>query len=269
MDGTLAILGTGRLGEALLGGLLLSGWADPAEVRCTVRDPEHARRLRETYGVAADTDSAGAAAGADVLLLATKPQSLRGLLGEIAPAITGRHTLVSVAAGITTGAIEALVPDGTPVVRVMSNVAVQVDEAMSAISPGRHAGPDHVGIAEELLGHVGRVVHVGEEHLDAVTALSGSGPAYFFLLAEAMIDAGVLLGLPRDVAAELVVQTMVGSATMLRDLGRHPALLRDSVTSPGGTTIAAVHVLEQQGVRAAFLDAVGAARRRAAELADG
>lgn len=269
MDGTLAILGTGRMGEALLGGLLRSGWATPDQIWCTVRRDERARRLADTYGVRADTDSAGAAAASDVLLLATKPQSLRGLLTEIAPAIHAGQTVISVAAGITTAAIDALIPGDTPIVRVMSNVPVQVDEAMSAISPGRHAGPEHVRIAEEILGHVGRVVHLDEEHLDAVTALSGSGPAYFFLLVEAMIDAGILLGLSRDIATELIIQTMVGSAKMLRDTGRHPVELREAVTSPGGTTIAAIRVLEQQRVRAAFLDAIDAARRRSAELADG
>jgi pyrroline-5-carboxylate reductase len=150
---------------------------------------------------------------------------------------------------------------------VMSNVPVLVDEAMSVIAPGRHAGPEHVAIAERILDHVGKVVHLGEEHLDSVTALSGSGPAYFFLLAEAMIDAGILLGLSRDVATELIIQTMVGSAKMLRDTGRHPVELRESVTSPGGTTIAAVRVLEQERVRAAFLNAIEAAKKRSEELA--
>ncbi|HVM00069.1 MAG TPA: pyrroline-5-carboxylate reductase [Egibacteraceae bacterium] len=267
MDGRLAILGTGRMGEALLNGLLRAGWAKPDRIWCTVRRVERARLLAETYGVHADTDSPGATTASDVLLLATKPQNVRDLLRTIAPEITGRHTVVSVVAGVTTAAIDALIPGDTPVVRVMSNVPVQVDEAMSAIAPGRHAGPEHIGIAEGILGHVGRVVHLDEEHMDAVTALSGSGPAYFFLLAEAMIDAGILLGLSRDIATELIIQTMVGSAKMLRETGRHPVELREAVTSPGGTTIAAIRVLEQQRVRAAFLDAIDAARRRSAELA--
>ncbi|MEX0659085.1 MAG: pyrroline-5-carboxylate reductase [Egibacteraceae bacterium] len=269
MDGTLAILGTGHMGEALLGGLLRSGWARPDQLWCTVRDPERARVLAETYGVRADTDSPGATAAADVLVLATKPQNLRDLLVDIAPRVTVRHTIVSVAAGITTAAIAELVPTGTPIVRVMPNVPVQVDEAMSAIAPGRAAGDEHVRLAEEILGHVGRVVHVEERDLDAVTAVSGSGPAYVFLLAEAMIDAGIAVGLPREVATELVIQTVVGSATMLRDTGRRPAELREAVSSPGGTTLAALHVLEQRGLRAAVLDAVEAARARSAELAGG
>lgn len=265
MDGTLAILGTGRMGEALLSGLLRSGFARPERVRCTVRSPERAAALAKTYGVDAGVDSA-AAADADVLVLAAKPQNLDVLLAQIAGQVGDGQTVVSVAAGVRTAHIEDALGGQVPVVRVMSNVPVLVDEAMSALAPGRFATEQHLGLAEALLGHVGRVVRLGEEHLDAVTALSGSGPAYFFLLAEAMIDAGILLGLSRDVASELVIQTMVGSAKMLRDTGRHPVELRESVTSPGGTTIAAVRVLEEQRVRAAFLNAIEAAKLRSEEL---
>jgi pyrroline-5-carboxylate reductase len=269
VDGTLAILGAGRMGEALLKGLLRSGWLEPSQVRCVVRTPARAAHLAETYGVQAGTDARAAAAEADVLLLAVKPQNLRELLAVIAPAVHAGQTLISVAAGVTTAVIDAFIPGETPIVRVMSNVPVQVDEAMSAIAPGRHAGPEHVAIAEQILGHVGRVIRLPEEHLDAVTALSGSGPAYFFLLAEAMIDAGILLGLSRDVSTELVIQTMVGSARMLRDSGLHPVELREAVTSPGGTTIAAIRVLEEERVRAAFLNAIEAAKKRSEELARG
>jgi pyrroline-5-carboxylate reductase len=268
MDGTLAILGTGRLGEALLSGLLRSGWAEPGQLRCTVRREDRAAALAEAHGVTATTDSAAAAAEADVILIAVKPQTIRELLTEIAPKVHEGQTVISVAAGVTTAAIEGLLPDRTPVVRVMSNTPVQVDEAMSVIAPGRWAAEAHLAEAEEILRHVGRVVRLGEEHLDAVTALSGSGPAYFFLLAEAMIDAGILLGLSRDIATDLIIQTMVGSAKMLRDTGRHPVELREAVTSPGGTTIAAIRVLEEERVRAAFLNAIEAARDRSVELAE-
>ena len=267
MEGRLAILGTGRMGEALLGGLLRSGWATPDQLWCTVRTDERAEFLTSEYGVKADTDSAAAAADADVVLIAVKPQTIRVLLEQIAPKVRPEQTVISVAAGVPTTTIEEVLADGVPVVRVMSNVPVLVDEAMSAISAGRHATEEHLAVTEQVLGHVGKVVRLGEEHLDAVTALSGSGPAYFFLLAEAMIDAGILLGLSRDVATELIIQTMVGSAKMLRDTGRHPVELRESVTSPGGTTIAAVRVLEEQRVRAAFLNAIEAAKLRSEELA--
>jgi pyrroline-5-carboxylate reductase len=269
MEGTLAILGTGRMGEALLGGLLRSGWASPEQIRCSVRRPERARELAETYGVRADADSPAAAAEADVIIIAVKPQNIRELLADIAPKVHPGQTVISVAAGVPTGTIQDLLPGEIPVVRVMSNVPVLVDEAMSAVAPGSHASPEDLRVAEEILGHVGRVVQLSEEHLDAVTALSGSGPAYFFLLAEAMIDAGILLGLSRDIATELIIQTMVGSAKMLRDTGSHPVELRESVTSPGGTTIAAIRVLEEERVRAAFLNAIEAAKRRSEELARG
>src|SRR6185369_8323663 len=156
-----------------------------------------------------------------------------------------------------------------PVVRVMSNVAVLVDEAMSVVSPGTRAEDRHLVVAEELLGAVGRVVRLPEVHQDAVTATSGSGPAYFFLLAEAMIEACILLGLSRDVATELIIQTMLGSAKMLRDTGKHPVELREMVTSPGGTTISAIRRLEEAGVRAAFLNAIDAAKTRSEQLAQG
>ena len=267
MDGKLAILGTGRMGEALLGGLLRSGWARPDQLWCTVRSEERARLLAETYAVRADTDTAGAAADADVVIIAVKPQTIRALLEDIAGKVRPDQTVISVAAGVPTSTIEGVLADGVPVVRVMSNVPVLVDEAMSAVAAGRHATEEHLLVAEQVLGHVGKVLRLGEEHLDSVTALSGSGPAYFFLLAEAMIDAGILLGLPRDISTELIIQTMVGSAKMLRDTGRHPVELRESVTSPGGTTIAAIRVLEEERVRAAFLNAIEAAKRRSEELA--
>ena len=266
-DLTLAIVGTGRLGEALLRGLLRSAWIDPGQVVCTARRPERVDALVEAHGVRATTDNAAAIAEADVVLIALKPQTLLGVVEHAAHAFRADQTVVSLAAGTTTASIEALLPDAVPVVRVMTNTPVQVDEAMSVVAPGAHAGDADCKVAEDILSHVGRVIRLGEEHMDSVTALSGSGPAYFFLLAEAMIDAGILLGLPRHVSTELILQTMVGSARMLTDSGMHPVELREMVTSPGGTTIAAIRTLESAGVRAAFLDAIEAAKRRGQELA--
>lgn len=268
MPERLAIIGTGRLGEALLSGLVRAGVVAPERVHATVRRPERAAELAERYGVHAGTDNAAAVRAADVVVLAVKPQTLADVLAGIASAVREGQTIVSVAAGVTTATIEkALGP--VPVVRVMSNTPVLVDEAMSALAPGAHADEEHLALAQRLLDAVGRVVRLDESHLDAVTALSGSGPAYFFLLAEAMIDAGILLGLNRETATQLIVQTMVGSAKMLRDTGRHPVELREGVTSPGGTTISAIRVLEQERVRAAFLNAIEAARDRSVELAEG
>ena len=266
-DRRLAVIGTGRIGEALLRGLLRSNWIQPSQVTCTARRDARVTDLQETHGVRATKDNAAAVAGADVVLLALKPQTLLDVVADTADAFRADQTVISLAAGTTTASIETLLPPEVPVVRVMTNTPVQVDAAMSVVAPGAHAGDADCRVAEEILGHVGKVVRLGEEHLDSVTALSGSGPAYFFLLAEAMIDAGILLGLPRHVSTELVLQTMVGSARMLTDAGMTPVELREMVTSPGGTTIAAIRQLESSGVRAAFLDAIEAAKLRGEELA--
>ncbi|MFL6241077.1 MAG: pyrroline-5-carboxylate reductase [Actinomycetes bacterium] len=267
MNETVAILGAGKMGEALLSGLLRAG-RTPNELFFTERHPERAAILESRYDVRALT-TAAAAQAADTLLIAVKPQEIAALLDELRPATTPGHLVVSIAAGIPTPFIEQRLPDGVPVVRVMSNTPVLVDEAMSVLSAGAHASEEHLERTEKLLRAVGKVVRVPEAQLDAVTALSGSGPAYFFYLVEAMIDAGILLGLPRAVAAELIVQTAIGSAVMLRDSGEHPVQLREAVTSPGGTTIAAIRELEKHGVRAALLDALEAARDRSRELAAG
>jgi pyrroline-5-carboxylate reductase len=262
-----AILGAGKMGEALMSGLLRAGRA-PEELLFTERHDERTKMLEERYGVRG-VSSASAAEEADTLLVAVKPQEMGALLDELAPVVGTRNLVITIAAGIPTAFLEQRLTGDVPVVRVMSNTPVFVDQAMSAISPGAHASEEHLAHTEELLRPVGKVIRVPESQLDAVTALSGSGPAYFFFLVEAMIDAGILLGLPRAVAAELIVQTAVGSAQMLRDSGEHPVQLREAVTSPGGTTIAAIRELENHGVRAALLAALEAARDRSRELAAG
>jgi pyrroline-5-carboxylate reductase len=266
---TVAFLGGGRMGEALVSGLIRSGGRSADEIVVTARREERAAELVERYGVHASVSNGEAAARAGTLVLMVKPQDIEALLEQIRDAVTPDHLVISFAAGVRTSFVEKHLPDGIPVVRVMSNVAVLVDEAMSVVAAGSHAEDTHVAVAEELLGYVGKVLTLKEQHLDAITATSGSGPAYFFLLAEAMIEACILLGLSRDVATELIIQTMLGSAKMLRDTGKHPVELREMVTSPGGTTIAAIRHLEEAGVRAAFLNAIDAARHRSAELAQG
>jgi pyrroline-5-carboxylate reductase len=264
---TIALLGVGKLGEALLSGLLRSG--RPAEqLLAAERYEARAAEIAERYGVATATP-VEAVGRADVVLLAVKPQDMRTALREVASAVRPGTLVVSMAAGITTSLVEAELAAGTPVVRVMTNTPVFVDEAMSALSPGTHATEEHQVLVEDLLRPVGRVIRVPESQQDAVTALSGSGPAYFFYLVEAMTDAGILLGLPRAVAAELIVQTAVGSARMLRESDEHPVVLREAVMSPGGTTISAIRVMEDHGVRAAMLAALEAARDRSRELAAG
>ena len=267
MEGNLTIVGVGRMGEALLSGLLRSGWVEPGQITVTSRRQERCDEVRHKYGIEATTDNQAAIAGVDVVIVAVKPQSVQALLDRDGSAFEDGQTVISVIAGVPTSRIEASIPAEVAVVRVMSNVPVQVDEAMSVVCAGTHASDVDLEIAEKILGHIGRVLRLAEEHLDAVTALSGSGPAYFALLAEAMIDAGILLGLPRDISTQLIVQTMVGSAKMLSDTGMHPVELREMVTSPGGTTIAAIRELEKERVRAAFLNAIEAAKNRSEELA--
>jgi pyrroline-5-carboxylate reductase len=206
---------------------------------------------------------------AETLVIAVKPQDMSVLLDEIAPHVPADRLIISVAAGIPTSLIERRLGAEVPVVRVMSNTPVHVDEAMSVISAGRHAGEEHLLRAEELLRPVGKVLRIPESQQDAATALSGSGPAYVYFLVEAMVDAGILLGIPRTTALEMVNQAVYGAARMLRDTGEHPVILREAVTSPGGTTISAIRELERHGVRAAFLAAIESARDRGAELGSG
>ncbi len=269
MEGKLGILGGGKMAEALLSGLLRSGWRVPGEVTVTVRREERARELLEAYGVTVTLDNKEAVDACSTLIIAVKPQDMEGLLSQIVGAVQQDQMLLTIAAGIPTTFVESRISAAAPVVRAMSNVAVMVDEAMTVLSAGTHAEEKHLAVAEEIWSHVGRVIRLPEKHLDAVTATSGSGPAYFALLAEAMIDACILLGLSRDVATELIVQTMLGSAKMLRESKMHPVELRELVTSPGGTTINAIRELENAGVRAAFLNAIYAAAQRARELAQG
>jgi pyrroline-5-carboxylate reductase len=268
-DRRVAFLGAGKMGEALVSGLIRSGGRAADEIMVTARREERARELGERHGLQATLSNQEAARWARTLVLTVKPQDMDVLLEQIRDHVTPEHLVITFAAGIRCSFIESALAVGTPVVRVMSNVPVLVDEAMSAISPGKHAEDKHLAVAEELLGSVGRVIRLSETAQDAITATSGSGPAYFALLAEAMIDGCILLGLSRDVATELIVQTMLGTAKMLRDTGMHPVEIREMVTSPGGTTIAAIRHLEQAGGRAAFLNAIDAARQRSAELAKG
>ena len=262
----LAILGTGKIGESLLSGLRSSGWDD---VVVTGRREERVAELRDRYGVEATLSNTEAVAGAAIVVIAVKPQDFTALLGEIGPVVSPEQTVLSVAAAIPTAQIEEHLAEGVPVVRAMPNAPSTVHEGMAGLAAGAHAGDEHLQLAEDVLTHLGRVVRLPESAMDAVTAVSGSGPAYFALLAEAMIEAGILLGLSREVSTQLVVQTMLGTAKLLRDEKMHPVDLREAVTSPGGTTIRAIRVLEQEGVRAAFLNAIQAAMERSQELAAG
>ena len=264
----IAVLGGGKIGESLLAGLISSGWRTPEQVVVTGRREERLRELADRYGVQTTLSNAEAIVGAELVVIAVKPQDLDALLGEIGGLVDESQTVLSVAAAIPTASIERRLAAPVPVVRAMPNAPATVHEGIAGICAGAHAGDEHMALAEEALEHLGSVVRVAERYMDAVTAVSGSGPAYFALLAEAMIEAGILLGLGRDTSTQLVVQTMLGTAKLLRDEKMHPVELREAVTSPGGTTIQAIRELEQAGVRAAFLNAIQAAMERSRELAD-
>ena len=266
MSAKIAVLGAGKIGEALIAGLVSSGWH---EIIATGRREERLQELRDRYGIEATASNADAAREAEIVVIAVKPQDIEPLLAEIHDAVTPEKTVITIAAAIPTRRIEAQLNENVPVVRAMPNTPATVHEGMAGIAAGAHAREEHLARAEEVLAHVGRSVRVREDSMDAITAVSGSGPAYFALLAESMIEAGILLGLSREISTDLVVQTMLGTAKLLRDGKMHPVELRESVTSPGGTTIAAIHELEQAGVRAAFLNAIQAAMKRSKELAAG
>jgi pyrroline-5-carboxylate reductase len=260
----IAVVGAGKIGEALLSGLMHGG-RNADELLFTERSAQRAGELTERYGVHGVT-VVDAAKRADVLVVAVKPQDIDPVLDDLAPLLGPDSLVVSLCAGLPTALYERRLAHGVPVVRVMPNTPMLVNEAMSAISPGRYATEEHLALVEDLLAHVGKVVRVPESQQDAVTALSGSGPAYFFYLVEAMIDAGILLGLPRALAGQLIIQSAVGAAKMLAESGEHPVILRENVTSPAGTTINAIRELEKHGVRAALLAAIEAARDRSEEL---
>jgi pyrroline-5-carboxylate reductase len=263
---TVAVIGAGKIGEVLLSGLLRSGW--PVDrLLATARRADRAEELTSRYGIRV-VDNDVAVVEADVLAIAVKPQDAATLLADLGAKVPAGKLVVSLCAGLPTSFFTKWLPEGTPVVRVMTNTPALVDEAMTAISAGPFATAEHLALAEEMFTPLGRTVRVPESQQDAVTALSGSGPAYFYYLVEAMTDAGILLGLPRQVAHDLIVQTAIGSAIMLRDSGEHPVKLREAVTSPAGTTINAIRELENHGVRAALLAALEAARDRARQIAE-
>ena len=263
---TLALLGGGRMGESLVGGLLEAGWGPDALAVAEV-DADRRRSLEDRYpGLRVVASPAPAVDDADVVVVAVKPADAPSALEQALPSLGADALIISIAAGVRIATLEAAAP-GRPVVRAMPNTPAVVRRAATAISPGAHATDVHLETAERILGAVGTVVRVPEAQLDAVTGLSGSGPAYVFLIAEALIDAGVLVGLPRPVADALTRATILGAATLLAE-GEQPEQLRAAVTSPGGTTAAGVRVLEAEGVRTAIGDAVLAATDRSRELGE-
>ncbi len=255
------------MGEALVSGLRAAGW-EPEEITLCVRRRERADELAQQTGCAVFLDPAGAVKNRDVIVVAVKPRDVPEVLKSLAGQVAHTQTILSLAAGVTTQAYETQL-GAVPVVRAMPNTPALVRESVTGVAPGSHAGTDHLDHAREILGAVGTVRVMEESLLDAVTAVSGTGPAYVFLLAEALTEAAMREGLPRDVAENFVHQTIRGAGHLLTDTSKSPARLRYEVTSPGGTTAAAMHVLEEKGFRAVVEDAVRAAAIRARELGGG
>jgi pyrroline-5-carboxylate reductase len=262
----ITIVGAGNMGEALLRGLLRSQAVSAEHIIATVRRQERLTYLQSTYGVQVTFDNVAAVRDADVVILAVKPQILDRVLNEIAGAVRPSALVLSIAAGIPTSAIEARLPAGVRVCRAMPNTPAIVDAGATAIAPGAHAGADDLAQVRAIFEAVGSVIEVEEGLLDAVTGLSGSGPAYVFLIIEALSDAGVKVGLPRYQAQALAAQTVLGSAKLLIETGEHPGVLKDRVTSPGGTAIAGLHTLEEGGLRTTLINAVVSATNRSREL---
>jgi pyrroline-5-carboxylate reductase len=262
----IAVLGAGKMGEILSRGIVNADLAPASSIYLADINPRRLEDLVASYGFGSKPSNPEAVQAASIVLLAVKPQDIGSVLEEIAPAVRDGQLIISIAAGISTGFIESRLPDGSVVVRAMPNAAAGLGEGITALCGGSAARPEHLDQAHRLLAGVGKVLRIPESHIDAVTAISGSGPAYFALFAEAMIDAGVTVGLSRAVASELVVQTMVGSAAMMAQGGMSAVALREAVTSPAGTTSMALLELERAGVRAAVLNAVQAAAARARAL---
>lgn len=258
-------VGGGAIAEALVRGMLQAGLVAAGQLTVSDVAAERLDYMAKTYAVATARDSAAAAAKADVLFLTVKPQVIGEVLTALSPAVVKTALVVSVAAGVAIATLQDKLPE-VPIIRVMPNTPVAVGAGMSAIALGRYASDKDGEMAAALFASVGRVVTVKEDAMDAVTGLSGSGPAFAYLMIDALADAGVRVGFPRQMAITLAAQTLYGAAKMVLETGEHPAKLRDMVTSPAGTTIAGVHVLEQKGVRAALMDAVVAATERSREM---
>jgi len=266
LDQTIGFLGAGNMAEALIKGILASKLVEPTRVWGS--DPRQTRcnELASTYGIHATVDNLELVRQCDLLVLSVKPQILPAVLAEVAPALKPGALLISVAAGVPVAAIERLVPAGTRVVRTMPNTPALVGAGATAIAAGGHATAADLEVAKRLFDAVGMTVILDEEQLDAVTGLSGSGPAYVFLIIEALSDAGVKMGLSRYNALALAAQTVHGAAKLLIETGEHPGRLKDMVTSPGGTAIAGIATLEAGGLRTTLINAVEAATSRSREL---
>ena len=265
-DKRIAVVGAGNMGGALIAGLVQSGVLPPERVTAVDIDDALLASHRRALGVNTARDAAAAASEQDVVVLGLKPQVWASVVAPLATSLTGRQLVISIMGGVRTGAIEEVLGGRIPVVRAMPNILAQIRTSVTAICPGRFSQETHMAAAEAILESVGASVRLSEAQMDAVTGLSGSGPAFVYVIIDALADGGVRMGIPKPVALKLAAQTVFGGAKMVIESGQHPAVLKDQVTSAGGTTIAGLQALELGGFRAALMKAVEAATRRSEEL---
>ncbi len=267
LNKNIALLGAGKMGGILLQAFLKQGLVRPEQLHATVRHLDRAAALGRQLGVTVTTANREAAKLSNVILLGVKPSQVPEVVREIAPELSEQKLLISFAASVQTRAMEQAAGCDVAVVRAMPNTPAAVGEGMTALCGGRFCTPDHMALAQRIFGTVGRTVVVDEKHMDAVTGLSGSGPAFLYIIIEALAEAGVNVGLPRDVATLLAAQTTLGSARMVIETGSHPALLKDAVTTPAGCTVDGILELEEGGLRVTLIKAVKRSTQRARELA--
>ena len=260
------VLGAGKMGTILLQALLNQGLLLPEHARASVQHGERAQKLRKQLHIAVGTDNVEAVRGADIVLVCVKPQTVRPVLEEIAPVLTTKQLLISIAASVPTAYMEKSLPPGMPIIRAMPNTPCTVRTGMTAVCKGSHSDSHHLATACLLFDAVGRTVVLDEKHMDAATALSASGPAYIYIILESLAEAGVKVGLPRDTATLMAAQTTLGAARVVLDTGDHPALLKDAVTTPAGCTIDGILELEEGKLRVTLIKAVVKAASRAKEL---
>lgn len=262
----IAVLGAGKIGQTLISGILEAGLARPKDIMAVTKHRDTLAQVKKRFGVRTTLDCAEAARFGDIALLSLKPQGVREVLKGIDACITSKKLVISTMASVPTSFFEEAFGQNVPVVRVMPNTACLVRCGMTGIAPGRHVRQEHLQAAEHLFNTLGRTVIVDEKHMDAVTALSGSGPAYMYIMIEALAEGGVKVGLPRETATLLAAQTMMGAGKMILDTKEHPSLLKDAVTTPAGCTIDGILELEEGGLRVTLIKAVVKATQRASEL---
>ncbi len=262
------LVGTGNMGEALIKGLLHGHVCKPEQILCSDTRPERLKAVRETYGVKGTSHNIEVVKHSEILILAVKPQIMKQVISEVSKYLDLSKLIISIAAGVPLNAIESCAKKELKLIRVMPNICVSVREGVSAIAGGKHVHKEDLMIAKTIFDSVGKSLFVEENLLDAVTGLSGSGPAYIFLIIDALADAGVKVGLSRGDALILASQTVLGAAKMLIETGEHPGKLKDLVTSPGGTAIAGLHTLEEGGLRTTLMNAVEVATQRSKTLGE-